>query len=149
VRIMALARCRFWGDIFYPSRSTTRLKGSLERGMDRLTDYVGVDSTTVKLRHLRLCGNGQELHFGLLEKRERNIILMRLPDLFSKKVLIRLEGNGTFASTVKYGCFYSRTKEFDVGRQFPVPALSKAASLLAYYLVPLYSAASPKKRGSS
>jgi hypothetical protein len=39
---------------------------------------------------------------------------MGLPKLFTREVFIRLEGDETLATTVKYGRLYSKTEEFKV-----------------------------------
>ena len=41
---------------------------------------------------------------------------MALMKPLSKEVFIRIEGIDAFVSTVKYGCFYSKTREFSVCR---------------------------------
>lgn len=61
---------------------------------------------------------------------------MRLPKSFTKQVFIRLEGGEAFASTVKYGCFHSKTQDFKVDRQASGQALPEMAPPKATYLVP-------------
>jgi len=39
---------------------------------------------------------------------------MTLPRPFAKEVFIRLDGGDAFVSTVKYGCIYSKAREFKV-----------------------------------
>jgi hypothetical protein len=61
---------------------------------------------------------------------------MALPRPFSKEVFIRLEGNGAFVSTVKYGCFYSKTKEFCVHCDPSLLTFQSSARLQPKYLIP-------------
>jgi len=60
---------------------------------------------------------------------------MELPKLFIREVFIRLEGGETFATTVKYGCFYSKTEEFKVDWEASATP-QESASPTATYLVP-------------
>jgi hypothetical protein len=60
---------------------------------------------------------------------------MGLPKLFSREVFIRLEGGEIFATTVKYGCFYSKTKELKVYWEASA-ILQESASPSPTYLVP-------------
>ncbi len=71
---------------------------------------------------------------------------MGLPKLFTREVFIRLEGDETFATTVKYGCFYSKTEEFKVDWE-PSATLQQSASPSPTYLVPP-ATMPPKKQGA-
>lgn len=72
---------------------------------------------------------------------------MALPKPFAKDVFIRLEGRDAFVSTVKYGCFYSKTKEFDVDWEPSPPALQDSERRLARYLVPPVTVLLKKRHG--
>jgi hypothetical protein len=61
---------------------------------------------------------------------------MALPGAFSKEVFIRLEAGDAFVSTVKYGCFYSKTKEFSVDWEPSLLTLQESRPLQARYLIP-------------
>ena len=68
-----------------------------------------------------------------------------MPRTFTK-VFIRLDGGDAFVSTVKYGCFYSKAREFKV--DWEATALTpQEAPLQARYLVPPITVAL-KKGGS-
>jgi len=60
---------------------------------------------------------------------------MGLPKLFTREVFIRLEDGETFATTVKYGRFYSKTEEFKVVWEASAAVLESALPT-ATYLVP-------------
>jgi len=61
---------------------------------------------------------------------------MGLPKLFSREVFIRLEGGETFATTMKYGCFYTKTEEFKVDWGASALTFQERATPTATYLVP-------------
>jgi hypothetical protein len=42
---------------------------------------------------------------------------MKLPRIFTKEVLIRLREDGTWVSTAKYGCFYSKSEVIELAGQ--------------------------------
>jgi len=71
---------------------------------------------------------------------------MTLPRTFTKGVFIRLDGRGAFVSNVRYGCFYSKAKEFKVDSEATVLTPDEAP-LPARYLVPPITVAL-KKGGS-
>lgn len=52
---------------------------------------------------------------------------MRLPKPFTKDIFIRLDNDDAFTSTVKYGCFYSKTKQFSVETETPARAPAQTA----------------------
>jgi len=65
---------------------------------------------------------------------------------FSKEVFIRLKGDGAFVSTVRYGCFHSKTKEFPL--EWEASRLTEeSAPVRAEDLVPPVTAPL-KRRGS-
>jgi len=64
---------------------------------------------------------------------------------FSKEVFIRLEGDDLLVSTVKYGCFYSKTKEFSVDSEPSLLTVQGSEPLQARYLIPPMTV--PKRRG--
>ena len=70
---------------------------------------------------------------------------MELPRPISKEVLIRLEGGDVLVSTVKYGCFYSKTKEFSVDWEPSLLTVQESEPLQARYLIPPMTV--PKRRG--
>lgn len=67
---------------------------------------------------------------------------MQLPRFLSKEVLLRIEGVEAIVSTVRYGCFYSKTKAFNVAS---APRLQPSALRAARYLVPLLTTGSAKR----
>lgn len=69
-------------------------------------------------------------------KQKKGARVMTLPKSFTKQVYIRLEGGEAFVSTVKYGCFYSKTNEFKVCSEAPELSLQEDAQLAPKYLVP-------------
>lgn len=69
---------------------------------------------------------------------------MALPRTLTKEVFIHLKGDCAFVSTVKYGCFYSQTREFTVGWEPSRLTLEESAPVRAEYLVPPVTA--PLKR---
>jgi hypothetical protein len=62
--------------------------------------------------------------------------VMRLPNIFTKEVLIRLHGEEAFAATARHGRFYSKTKEFRVCFEASLLRIPESASPVAKYLVP-------------
>ena len=70
---------------------------------------------------------------------------MALLKPFSKEVFIRLEGGDAFVSTMKYGCFYSKTKEFSVDWEPSLLTVQESEPLQARYLIPPMTV--PKRRG--
>jgi len=73
---------------------------------------------------------------------------MGLPKPFTKEVFIRLEGGDAFVSTVKYGCFYSKTKEFDMDWEPSPPALQVSKLHLARHLIPRVMVFVKKRSGA-
>jgi hypothetical protein len=71
---------------------------------------------------------------------------MGLPKLFTREVFIRLEGDETLATTVKYGRLYSKTEEFKVNWKASA-TLQESVSPTATYLVPP-ATMPPKKQGA-
>ena len=71
---------------------------------------------------------------------------MTLPGTFTKEVFIRLDGRGAFVSTVRYGCFYSKAKEFKVDWEATVPTPQETPLPLKYLVPPITVAL--KKGGS-
>jgi len=61
---------------------------------------------------------------------------MALPRTLTKEVFIHLQGDCAFVSTVKYGCFYSQTKEFTVDWEPSRLTIEESAVRQARYLVP-------------
>lgn len=72
--------------------------------------------------------------------------LMIFSKLFSREVFIRLEDGDAFVSTVKYGRFYSKTKEFGLDGEPELPGRNERATALPEHLVP--RAAAPMKKRS-
>ena len=71
---------------------------------------------------------------------------MGLAKLFSREVFIRLEGDDTFAITVKYGRLYLKTEEFKVAWEASATP-QESVSPTATYLVPP-ATMPPKKQGA-
>ena len=65
---------------------------------------------------------------------------------FTKEVFIRLEGADAVVSTVKYGCIYSKTKEFKVYRETTMPS-PQETPVQTRYLVPPITVALKKRGG--
>lgn len=61
---------------------------------------------------------------------------MKFSNIFTKEVLIRLQGDEAFAATVKFGRFYSKTKEFTAGCEASPQSVPKSASPVVTYVVP-------------
>ncbi len=61
---------------------------------------------------------------------------MRVPRSLAREVFIRLDGNEAFVGTVKYGRFYSRTKEVTVVCEASPLRLPERVPLAARYFVP-------------
>jgi len=55
---------------------------------------------------------------------------------FSKEIFVRLDGNGAFVTIVKYGWFYSKTKEFIFAAEPSSAGFQENQPLLAKYFVP-------------
>jgi len=81
-----------------------------------------------------------ELHSSVISyfldrAKERKAFFMGLPKLFTREVFIRLEDDETFATTVKYGRFFSKTEELKVAWGASA-TLQESVSPGATYLVP-------------
>ena len=73
---------------------------------------------------------------------------MVLLKFLNKEVFIRLEGDGAFVSTVKYGCVYSKTKEFSVDWEASSLTLEESAPQRAQYLIPPVTVPLKKRGGA-
>jgi hypothetical protein len=72
---------------------------------------------------------------------------MTLLKSFTKEVFIRLESDAAFVSTVRYGCFHSKTKEFPLEWEGPTLTLPESAPVRPEYLVPPVTARLKKRGG--
>ena len=71
---------------------------------------------------------------------------MALPRPLTKEVFIRLDGGDAFVSTVKYGCVYSKAREFKVDWEATLPP-PQETPLQPKYLVPPITVALKKRGG--
>jgi hypothetical protein len=71
---------------------------------------------------------------------------MGLPKLFARDVFIHLEGGETFATTVKYGCFFSKTEEVKVDWEASVTHQESASPTVTYLVPP--ATVPPRKQGA-
>jgi hypothetical protein len=74
--------------------------------------------------------------FRRLKVKNRRTYGMALLKSFTKEVFIRLEVDAAFVSTVRYGCFHSKTKEFPLEWEGPSLTLQESAPVRHEYLVP-------------
>jgi len=73
---------------------------------------------------------------------------MALPQSLTKEVFIRLDGDGAFVSTVKYGCFHSKTKRVPLASEAPDLTPQESVMRLARHLVPPVTLPSKKRSGT-